>query len=233
MLAQTILAGFWLALGGLSFMARLSAVTAVTGAGALSTAIGLSTVPQGMFGTASGTYFVYYPAAETFLSFWQTASTIVLVVHAILLPLRALLGWRINFDPTYHELERRRPMQMSLSNLIAYVAACALPFALWRFAHDESGRFAYDELLFVAAILALFAFLGAVPIVLLVIARRWPVRMRLVATVSFGALMAVDYFLVAKQFDVGPDEMLPFSLGVATTTLGNLEPIRELSRFSM
>jgi hypothetical protein len=112
-LAQLFLMSFWLALGGLHFVARFIVVTLLTGAGTLAAYQGNSN-----------------PGDDTMWIMAGLSGTIMFGIHAILLPLRWLLGWRTDFDRAYHRNTSYGSMQLGLIHLLALTAACAMPFAV-------------------------------------------------------------------------------------------------------
>lgn len=114
LLGQLFLMGVWLALGGLHFALRLLAIAASTSAGAFAC------------------FAIAELQGDDLRVFALIGSLIVLLTFAELLPLRTLLGWRIDFDPAYHPRQSRRAMQLRLSQIIAYTAVCAAICALLR-----------------------------------------------------------------------------------------------------
>jgi hypothetical protein len=115
LLAQTFLMGFWLAMGGLQVLPRFAIVAVVVVAGAFATNLSLRNGDR-----------------ETLVVLLSFGGTIVLGTHAVLLPLRWLLGWRVDFDQAYHARSLDRSLQIRLIHLLALTTAWALPFAISR-----------------------------------------------------------------------------------------------------
>jgi hypothetical protein len=200
-LAQLFLMGLWMALGGLHAAARFAIVAALTGAGTAVFWLGLGGRPE------LGEWLIW-------------AAAIVLATHALLLPLRALAGWRIDFDPDYHARLPDKKMQVRLIHLIGFTAACALPLAVVRIASD------FDTL----AVVLGFGGVGLVvssPIAWLALAPRrmlrfWPA----VCGMAFVSLV-ID-LVVGEVLDADIDEALIVYLSIAATVLANLGVLRLL-----
>jgi hypothetical protein len=117
--AQLFLLGLWMALGGLHAAARLVVVATMTIAGTTAFWLGLDREIREV-----GDLLLY-------------SGMLVLSTHALLLPLRTLVGWRVDFDPAYHTHSSNKSLQLRVVHLIAFTAACALPFAFMRAAEDR------------------------------------------------------------------------------------------------
>ncbi|HVW38024.1 MAG TPA: hypothetical protein VHB99_11990 [Pirellulales bacterium] len=201
LLAQLFLTGLWMALGGLHAAARFAVVAALTGAGASIFWLGIGRRPE------LGQWLIW-------------AGGIVLTTHALLLPLRALAGWRVDFDPAYHARSPDKSMQLRLIHLIAFTAACALPLAVVRMAND------YEMLAYVFA----FAGVGLVvsaPIAWLTLASRRMLRFWPAACGLIFVSLAID-LVVGPLLDVDLEEALVVYLGIAATVLANLGVLRLL-----
>jgi hypothetical protein len=59
-------------------------------------------------------------------------TTAVWLMHAVLLPLRWLLGWRVDFDSAYHRTSEHGALQMGIKHFFGWTIISALPFALAR-----------------------------------------------------------------------------------------------------
>ena len=201
LLGQLFLMGLWVALGGLHVAARFVAVAATT-----------------IFGTA--VFWAALGRSEIELWNFQVYSgTIVLGTHALLLPLRALVGWRIDFDTAYHARSADPKLQIRLVQLIALTTACALPFALARGVDDSD------------SVLAVTVFGGiglaaAVPIAWIVVAARGTPWFWLAATGMLFVSLLTDLFVVAEIMHSGIDKALFVYLGIAATVLANLGVLR-------
>lgn len=201
LLAQAFLMGLWMALGGLHAAARIGAVVATTLSGTSAFWLGLGRDIDEL-----GNLLTY-------------SGMIVLATHALLLPLRALLGWRIDFDPAYHARSTDKSMQLRLMHLIAFTAACALPFALAR-VHDDF-----------SVVLQVFAFGGiglaaSVPVAWVVVAARRSLRFWLPAGGMLLVSLIVDFWALAELFSPNSQDALFVYLGAATTVLANLGVLR-------
>lgn len=200
-LGQLFLMGLWMALGGLHAAARFAVVAALTAAGAAVFWLGIGGRPE------LGEWLIW-------------AGGIVLATHALLLPLRALAGWRVDFDPAYHARSPDRSMQLRLIHLIGFTAACALPLAVVRIARD------FDTL----AVILGFGGVGlvvAAPIAWLALAPRrmlrfWPAA----CGVIFVSLVIDLVFGQVANADI--EEALFVYLGIAATVLANLGLLRLL-----
>jgi hypothetical protein len=201
LLAQVFLMGLWMALGGLHPAARIGVVVATTLAGTAAFWLGLGRHVGELWNLL--TY----------------SGMIVLATHALLLPLRALLGWRIDFDPAYHARSTDKSMQLRLMHLIAFTTACALPFALARF-HDD-----FD------VVLQVFAFGGiglaaAAPVAWVVVAARRSLRFWIPAGGMLLFSLIVDFWALAELFSPNSQDALFVYLGAAATVLANLGVLR-------
>lgn len=198
--AQAALLGLWMALGGLNFPARFTIAAAATTAGSFSAA-------AAEFGSV----------VPIFLDLVVIAGVIVLATHALLLPLRPLLGWRIDFDSAYHATPHRRRMQLRLADCIGLVTASALPLALVRLG---------DAALLPMAAAGAYAFLGGLPLALLVTATRRTANAWWLAAACWGVLLTVEYFTIGDAFDEEPGVLVPFNVGLLTAVLLNLGVLR-------
>lgn len=203
LLAQVFLMGLWMALGGLHPAARIGVVVATTLAGTSAFWLGLER---------------HIGELWNLLTY---SGMIVLATHALLLPLRALLGWRIDFDPAYHARSTDKSMQLRLMHLIAFTTACALPFALAR-VHDDFN-----------VVLQVFAFGGiglaaSAPVAWIVVAARRSLRFWIPAAGMLFVSLIVDFSALAEL--VGPDsqDALFVYLGIVATVSANLGMLRML-----
>ncbi len=151
LLGQLFLMGLWLALGGLHVAARVLAV-------ALTTTVGT---------------MAFFIASQTAVDESRTlslfAAIAVLATCAVLLPLRILAGWRIDFDRAYHAPSSVRKMQLRLLHLIVYTAVWALACALLQWFGDRNIGAA-------AIALSALGFLVSFPIAWAIVATRYSWR---------------------------------------------------------
>lgn len=202
--AQMFLMGLWMAFGGLQTFLRAFFVACVTAGGALAASLSLAS----SFGGLKGAYLELAPVA----------GTIVFATHALLLPVRMLTAWRIDFIPAYHAVRSDRRMQFGLVDCIGLMTAVALPLAL--------ARLADGDFLPAAAIGGGFAALSSLPIVYLIVAPRRSDRTWMLAAATLGVLMLAEYFTLWSAFNTQAGIVLPFHLGLAAALLLNLIPLR-------
>jgi hypothetical protein len=201
LLAQSFLMGLWMALGGLCAAARLAAVAAATVAGAAVFWLGLGR-PIGDLPE---------------LAAW--GGIIVLATHAVLLPLRALFGYRIDFDPAYHARSPDKSMQLRLMHLIAFTTACALPFALVRVIDNA-------DLASEAFALGGVGLVGSLPIAWMVVGAHRTWRFWLPALGMLFASLVLDYWAVGTLLRQGSTKAALVYAGIAATVLANLGLLR-------
>ncbi|HWB14554.1 MAG TPA: hypothetical protein VG826_35345 [Pirellulales bacterium] len=199
LLGQTFLMGFWMAFGGLHAALRGLVVAAATAAGVLAASMSIA-------------------ASQGVLILAPLGGTIVLATYAILLPLRLLLAWRVDFDEAYHARRSHDRMQLGLVDCINIVTAFALllGYAQWL----------PREFLPTAALGGGFALFNSLPIALVSVISRPSVKVWLVAaTVSAASLIAegviVVYFLGAEFA-----HLLLFEFALVAILLLNLLPLR-------
>lgn len=203
LLGQLFLMGLWMALGGLHVAARFGVIAATTicGTAAFWAALGRNDAELWNFQIYSG--------------------TIVLGTHALLLPLRALVGWRIDFDPAYHARSADAKLQIRLVHLIALTTACALPFALARGVDNT------DSILTVA-VFGGIGLAAAVPIAWIAVAARGSLRFWIKAVGMLFVSLLAHFFVVAEIMHSGIDKALFLYLGVVATVTANLGMLRLL-----
>jgi hypothetical protein len=162
--AQTFLLGLWAALGGLATVPRWLLVGAVATAGGLAIATELL--------SPEWTEFLNQGPVFVLLAVLITAS-----FAAILLPLRRLAGWRVDFDAAYHPNRGNRRGQMQLMDFAALLCAVALPLTLCRALIELMGEEAVGLALFMP-IFGGLALASAAPAALAVLVerRRWLCR---------------------------------------------------------
>jgi hypothetical protein len=119
LLGQVFLLGLWAALGGLATIPRWSLVGVAAGAGVISLLLGVR--------FADDTSFTDSAPVITFIA-WS----LVYSIAALLVPLRRLAGWRVDFDPAYHPPGKVRRGQMHLMDFVAMSCAVALPLTFCR-----------------------------------------------------------------------------------------------------
>ena len=176
-MAKCFLLAIWAALGGLATVPRWLVVGAVYVAGACALTIAAFD--------------------RTWQSFLNNAPEVVLLggIHmatlaAILLPLRRLAAWRIDFNSAYHPQPARRRGQLALMDFAAMFCAVALPLTLCRILIESEIEDASDMLLFLG-VFALVELVTGAPVAWAAMARRRPAAWLAaaaiwVSVVSFG-----------------------------------------------
>ncbi len=119
LLGQVFLLGLWAALGGLTTIPRWVLVGVAAMAGVVSLLLGIR--------FADDTGFLVFAPLMTFIA-WS----LVYSIAALLVPLRRLAGWRVDFDPAYHPPGKVRRGQMHLMDFVAMSCAVALPLTFCR-----------------------------------------------------------------------------------------------------
>lgn len=144
LLAQCFLLGLWAALGGLGTVPRWLIVGCLTTVGALAVTLELV--------TSGWQEFLQEGPIFALLACLTTAGFAV-----VLLPLRALAGWRVDFDQAYHPGGGRRRGQIGLMDFAALFCAVALPLTLGRALAEitaDAAQFAMIVPIFCAIVLA-------------------------------------------------------------------------------
>jgi len=129
--AQCFLLGLWAALGGLGTITRWLIVGAVSTVGSLAVASELI--------TSEWEQFLYQGPVLALLGSLMMAGFAV-----VLLPLRRLANWRVDFDAAYHPSTGRRRGQLQLMDFAALFCAVALPLTLCRSLIELMGNDAAD-----------------------------------------------------------------------------------------
>ncbi|HVX09986.1 MAG TPA: hypothetical protein VHC22_02175 [Pirellulales bacterium] len=204
LLAQTFLMGLWMAFGGLHPLLRALLVASITAGGTLAAS----------FSTGSS----FGNLAAAFLQLAPIAGTTVFATHAMLLPLRLLMSWRIDFDPAYYEVRPNLRMQFRLLDCIGLITAVALPLAL--------GRLLDGELLKFAAIGGCSALFGSLPIAYLIVVPRRSDKTWILAALVLSVVLAAEYLAFWSVFNGETGVLLPFNLGLMATLLLNVVPLR-------
>jgi hypothetical protein len=168
-MAQCFLLAIWAALGGLATVPRWLIVGFVYVAGACVLTIAAFD--------------------RTWQSFLNNVPEVVLLggIHmatlaAILLPLRRIAAWRIDFDAAYHPQPVQRRGQMGMMDFAAMFCAVALPLTLCRILIESEMEDATDMLIFLG-VFALIELVTAAPVARAVLARRRPLLWCAVAAV--------------------------------------------------
>lgn len=154
-------------------------------------------------------------------AYWQLApiaGVALFGTHALLLPARLLLSWRIDFDPAYHVIAPNRQGQFRLLDCLGLMTAVALPLALVRLSEGELLKF--------AVVGAGSALLSSLPIIYLILVPRRSDKTWMVAALVLGLLVIVEYLACWAAFGGETGVLLPLHLGLVATLLLNLVPLR-------
>jgi hypothetical protein len=173
LLAQCFLLGLWAALGGLATVPRWLIVGGLCLLGSL--AVAWEAIGRDWSSLLAG-------APEIFLYGGMSMS----LYAVVLLPLRRLAGWRIDFDAAYHPPRGRRRGQVELMDIAAMMCAVALPLTLGRCLIELGEDAAGIPLLI--PIFGLFVLVTAAPMAYAALARRRIWLWRLAAIVWFVAV---------------------------------------------
>jgi len=191
--AQCFLLGLWAALGGLGTVPRWLI------AGLVSTLGGLAIASQIVAG--QWLEFLYQGPIMALLAGLTAAGFAV-----VLIPLRRLAGWRVNFDASYHPSTGRRRGQLDMMDFAAMFCAVALPLALGRSLVELMGEDAAD----IGVIVPIFGALvltTAAPVAYALLTRRHSWWLVLGGCVAWLAIVCIvqsaltDYFPDLDIFD--------------------------------
>lgn len=131
LLAQCFLLGLWAALGGLPTVPRWLIVGAVSTVGALAVTTELL--------TSDWEQFLFQGPVMALMAGLMMAGFAV-----VLLPLRRLAGWRVDFDAAYHPATCHRRGQLALMDFAALFCAVTFPLTLCRSLIELMGNEAAD-----------------------------------------------------------------------------------------
>jgi hypothetical protein len=211
LVGQAFLLGLWAALGGLPAIPRWLMVGGVGVAGITSALASLQIVSE----------------EEAFMML-AVASLIGLAIvytfAVILLPLRRLAGWRVDFDAAYHPPSGIRRGQLHLMDFVALSCAVGIPLALCRILMEFMPEEAQGVPIFVG-VLALAATLVCAPPAYAVLAprRAWFWRLAALAwMLGIAYTQSLVVYLVPdlNVFSGGAGTALGLNLGFAVFLFG-------------
>jgi len=206
LLGQGFLLSVWLALGGLPNVVRFVSVLLVTLAGAIAVSDQSSMNPN----FAS---WVEQSSQVFIICFFM-----VLLFHGLLLPLRWLLGWRLDFDPSYHAREKTGRLQVGVVHFFGWTTFLAIPCAIIRLMPGED----LTEIATICLTVSAMTLPVAASLALAVVGRKtW--RWTLVAAAIFGITWTAEVFIPGPVFT---EHFLQFNLGIVTAVAGNLIVLR-------
>lgn len=208
LLGQGFLLSVWLALGGLPNIARFVSVFLVTLAGAL-------VVSDQRWIIWNWADWIEHTSQVFIICFFM-----VLLFHGLLLPLRWLLGWRLDFDPGYHSHQSTGRLQLGVIHFLGWTTFLAIPCGVIRLMPPED----VVEVAFICLSVSAMTLPIAAVFALAVLGRRtW--RWSLLAAAVFGITWTAEVFIPGLVFS---EHFLQFNLGIAAAVTGNLLVLRLL-----
>jgi hypothetical protein len=189
LLGQCFLLGLWAALGGLSALARWSAVGAVLSIGIV----------------ALATSFRHSPTtfAEYLLPAAIIGTLFVTTIAVSLLPLRGLAGCRVDFSLDYYRDTRLRQGQVGLMDYAGYTCAFAGLLAAYRLFAELSGG---EDISIFAALVGILALAAPFLAFLVLVWRRlWAIGLAAIAWTLLTAQLHswLELAFPASQFAGG------------------------------
>jgi hypothetical protein len=188
LLAQCFLLGLWAALGGLPTIARWLIVGLVSTVGSLAVADVFVSSEWGQL-LDQGPIFVLL------------AGLMLAAFAGALLPLRRLVGWRVDFDSAYHAARGPRRGQLEMMDFAAMFCAVALPLTLCRALMELMGEEAAGVGLIVLIIGAV-VLATAGPVAYALLNRRRPVLTLLVCGAWLVLVCGMQTALAARFPDL-------------------------------
>ena len=223
---QLFLLGIWTALGGLRMVVRIGLAPLITLLVVSHLILELSFSKVGL-----------PPVRNLWLLVFGCmifGSTPVWMLHSALLPLRWLLGWRVDFDPAYHRTASHGAMQVGIKHFIGWTIISAIPFALARtitLAADNEDKTEVQLALVLYSLVGVAIALvvgGPLALACLAKTRAW---LKIPAAIVWAAVLtlcAAQVFLQFQQQGFGPPEHIVYLTCAITvsafagTILGNL-----------
>lgn len=206
LIGQGFLLSVWLALGGLNNVLRFVSVLVVTLAGALA-------VGDQQWSISNWMEWLEQSTQVFIVSFFM-----VLVFHGLLLPLRWLLGWRLDFDPAYHKQQPGGRLQIGIVHFLGWTTFLAIPCGILRLMPPDG----IEEIAVICLSVSAMTLPVAATLTLAAVAKRtW--RWSLVAALVFVAAWGIESVLPGMIFT---EHFLQFNLGIAAAVLGNLLVLR-------
>ena len=158
LLGQCFLLGLWGALGGLKTVPRwlLVGLTWIVGTVAFQIA---NEAPSGWEQGIGATRFTWQQlVADVLESMFEALAISALIVSGfacLLLPLRRLAGWRLDFDAAYYRAAGGRRGQLGMMDFAGLLCACTFPLSLIRLL-AASDQAALAEVLEIPLLLLVF-----------------------------------------------------------------------------
>ena len=154
---QCFLLGLWGALGGLSTLPRWALLGAIYLAGVAAISIRMPAYSDDPWSQA--------------LEWGIIGAVLVLLFVALLLPLRRLAGWRVDFDPRFYRDSGGRRGQLTFLDYACYSVTVAAALAALRLS-IQADVLGPEMLVTVFGVIAVVAIAAAPPAYLLVVGRR-------------------------------------------------------------
>lgn len=192
LIAQCFLLGAWAALGGLPTVVRWLTVGLVY-------VVGATVIAQPLF---DGNWESFLEVAPEFI---LLGGILMTIFAAILLPLRRLAAWRIDFDAVYHSRTNGPRGQLAMMDFAAMFCAVALPLSLIRVLMETSPEDGAGILLFMG-LFALLVVVAAAPAGFAVLARRriafwWLAAAAWIVALAWGQSLLARYVPDFDLFD--------------------------------
>ena len=206
LLGQGFLLSVWLALGGLPNVVRFISVLLVTLAGALAVGDEHWSIPN------------LADWLEQTRQVFIVCFFMILLFHGLLLPLRWLLGWRLDFDPAYHARENTGRLQVGVVHFLGWTTFLAIPCAIIRLMPQED----LVEIAKICLSVSAMTLPVAASFTLAVVGRKtW--RWMFAAVAIFGITWTAEVFIPGLVFT---QNFLQFNLGIVAAVAGNLLVLR-------
>lgn len=206
LLGQGFLLSVWLALGGLPNIARFISVLLVTLAGALA-------VSDQRWTIWNWEDWIVHSSQVFIICFFM-----VLLFHGLLLPLRWLLGWRLDFDPSYHPRQSTGRLQLGVMHFLGWTTFLAIPCGMIRLVPAEEVGQVASICLSVSAMTLPIAAVFAMAVL-----GRNTWRWTLLAAAVFGITWTAEVFIPGLIFS---EHFLQFNLGIVAAVTANLMVLR-------
>ncbi|MGI8978914.1 MAG: hypothetical protein ACR2FY_06790 [Pirellulaceae bacterium] len=206
LLGQGFLLSVWLALGGLPNIARFVSVLLVTLAGALA-------VSDQHWTIWNWEDWIVHSSQVFIICFFM-----VLLFHGLLLPLRWLLGWRVDFDPSYHHRQSTGRLQLGVMHFLGWTTFLAIPCGVIRLMPPDEVADIASICLSVSAMTLPIAAVFAMAVL-----GRNTWRWTLLAVAIFGITWTAEVFIPGLVFS---EHFLQFNLGIVAAVTANLFVLR-------
>jgi hypothetical protein len=177
--AQCLLLGIWAALGCLPLLVRWALVSG-----------------SFLLGYVSIVFAMRHVMDSSLIAFGLIGAMLVTIFAALLLPLRGLLAWRLDFDASRHAPVTGQRGQISFMHLAAFSLAIAAPLAIVRLFAESSPDIDSRALVFGLVAMPTSVLASACPAAYFLLARRRLPRM-IAGSMGWCALMTLVHFLLS------------------------------------